>query len=146
MCEIENAVDCSIDPSPNDQVHVASSTLELTLKTTASPAVALPLTFRKATGSVGVVGGVFPPEATTSVCALSVPTDAVTSAVSLDVSVAVATPFEPVDACAGAIVPRVVVNVTTTFGNPAPFTFCTVADTAAEPDCAPVPGAAPTVT
>ncbi|HET6960721.1 MAG TPA: hypothetical protein VFI56_29240, partial [Vicinamibacterales bacterium] len=94
----------------------------------------------------GVVGGVLPPVETTSMCALSVPTDAVTSAVSAEVSVAVATPFAPVGTCAGVIVPRVVVKVTTTFDNPAPFTFCTVADTVAVPDCAPFPVDAPTVT
>jgi hypothetical protein len=103
-----------------------------------TPVVALPETFKKTTGNVGVVGGVFPPVGTTSVCALIVPTAAVTSAVSLEVSVADATPFTPVATCAGAIVPRVVANVTTTFGNPAPFTFCTVADTVAVPACVPV--------
>ena len=105
----------------------------------------LPDTFKKETGNVGVGVGE-PPVETTSVCALSVPTDAVTSAVSLDVSVAVATPFTPVGTWAGAIVPRVVANVTTTFDNAAPFTFCTVAETVAVPACVPTPGAAPTAT
>ena len=75
---------------------MAPLTLELTLKTTGTPVVALPLTFRNATGNAGVVGGVLAPFETTSMCALSVPTEAVTSAVSDEVSVAIATPFAPV--------------------------------------------------
>jgi hypothetical protein len=122
-CAIENADDCSIAPSPKDQVHVAPSTLELTLKTSGTPVVALPDTFRKETAKAGAGGDVGVPALTTRVCAESVPTDAVTSAVSLAVNVVNAMPLTPVAACPGEIVPRVVAKVTTTFGNATPFPF-----------------------
>ena len=94
VCAIENAVDCSIAPSPNDQVHVAPIALELTLNTSGTPVVPLPDTFRKETGNVGAGAGAGPLVGTTRVCALSsCPTDAVTSAVSLAVSVADAIPL-----------------------------------------------------
>ncbi len=124
VCGIVNAVDCSIAPSPNDQIHVAPTALELTLNTSGTPVVPLPDTFRKDTGNVGAGDGAGPLVGTTRVCALSSgPTDAVTSAVSLAVSVADAVPLALVGTCAGAMVPRVVVNVTTTSVNGAPFAF-----------------------
>ena len=94
VCVIENAVDCSIAPSPNDQVHVAPTALELTLNRSGTPVVPFPDTFKKETGNVGAGTGAGPLVGTTRVCALSsCPTDAVTSAVSLAVSVADAIPL-----------------------------------------------------
>ena len=94
VCAIENAVDCSIAPSPNDQVHVAPTALELTLNRSGTPVVPFPDTFKKETGNVGAGTGAGPLVGTTRVCALSsCPTDAVTSAVSFAVSVADAIPL-----------------------------------------------------
>ena len=58
MCVVVNAVPCSLAPSPNDQTQVAPAADELTANVTGTPTVALPGTFRKANGSVGVGFGV----------------------------------------------------------------------------------------
>jgi len=62
------------------------------------------------------------------------------------VSVAVAAPLLLVATCTGDTLPRVVVNVTSTLANAAPFTFCTRAVTIAVPPDVPLPGDAPSVT
>ena len=62
MCVVVNAVPCSVAPSPNDQIQVAPTTVELTPKASDTPTVAFPETLRIANGSVGFgfgpVGGV----------------------------------------------------------------------------------------
>jgi len=80
--------------------------------------------------------------ATTRVWARRMPTDAVTSAVSLAVNVAVAEPLPPVETCAGATLPCEVEKSTTTFGSAAPFSFWTWAVRTAVPASVPLPVAA----
>jgi hypothetical protein len=120
---VAKVVVCVFAPSPNDQFQVTPVAAELTLKTSGTPVVALDDTFRNAAvvgvelgvGELGEVG-----DGATSVCAVRPPAATVTSAVSTAARTAVAVPLLPVVACAGAITPRVVANVTITFANGVP--------------------------
>jgi hypothetical protein len=126
------AVVWSVAPSPNVHSQTTPVAPELTLKVTATPTVAVLLTFRNTLGGggvggeggpaggvgVGCVGGVT--DAVTVARALSVPTVAVTCASVEALSVLVARPFSSVAADVGDNDPVSDANCTITPASGAP--------------------------